>query len=185
MPRAIKVLVAGQHRDRSIVDTLILPLERRRNHRGFVFTAKGTCIELDLEPPVWMRTDDALVLDDGSLIEVVAEAEPLLEVRAVDLATLARIAWMLGDRHVPVQILANRLRLRRDPALRTLLANAATRLTEVEAPFDPEGGAYSATSAGEHHHHDHHSHDHDHRHDHHDHGDGRKARTHDDHHGER
>jgi urease accessory protein len=176
MPRAIKVLAAGQHRDRSRIDTLILPLDQRRAHRGFVFTAKGTCIELDLEPPVWMRTDDALVLEDGSLIEVVAEAEPLLEVRAADLTTLARIAWMLGDRHIPVQIFANRLRLRRDATIQALLADVATKLTEVEAPFDPEGGAYSAMPGDDHHHRDPHDHAH------HDHGDGQAHGEHKHHH---
>jgi urease accessory protein len=106
------------------------------------------------------------------LIEIVAEAEPLLEVRAADLAALARIAWALGDRHVPVQILSNRLRLRRDPAIRDLLSKLSAKVIEIEAPFDPEGGAYA--TPGEHGHHDrehHHDHaHHGHPHDHHHHG---------------
>ena len=171
MPRAIKVL-PGPHHHGPIADTLILDLDQRRTHRGFVFTVKGACIELDLEAPVWLRSDDALVLDDGGLIEIVAEAEPLLEVRAADLAALARIAWALGDRHVPVQILSNRLRLRRDPAMRDLLSKLSAKVIEIEAPFDPEGGAYA--TPGEHGHHDrghHHDHaHHGHPHDHHHHG---------------
>jgi urease accessory protein len=167
MPRAIKVLAASQRRDEPITDTLLLNLDQRRSHSGHVFTGNGMCIELDLEAPVWLRTDDALVLEDGRLIEIVAEAEPLLEVRATDLLALARIAWVLGDRHVPVQILGNRLRLRRDPTVRALLGDLAAQVTEIEAPFDPEGGAYSA-AAGDHSHghsHDHsHQHDHDHQH---------------------
>src|SRR5215471_12513069 len=171
MPRAIKVLSGPQHHG-PIADTLILGLDQRRTHRGFVFTVKGACIELDLEAPVWLRSDDALVLDDGGLIEIVAEAEPLLEVRAADLAALARIAWALGDRHVPVQILSNRLRLRRDPATRDLLSKLAAKVIEIEAPFDPEGGAYAGAVTGDHqhdHHHDHHhehGHHHGHEHDH-------------------
>jgi urease accessory protein len=136
---------------------------------------KGTCIELDLEAPVWLRTDDALVLEDGSLIDIVAEAEPLLEVRAGDVQALARIAWILGDRHVPIQILRTSLRLRRDPAMQAMLSKFAVKMTDIEAPFDPEGGAYAA-AAGEHrhdhgdHHHDHGDHHHHgHRHDDHDH----------------
>jgi urease accessory protein len=155
MPRAIKILTTCQRRDEPITDTLLLNLDQRRSHSGHVFTANGMCIELDLEPPVWLRTDDALVLEDGRLIEIVADVEPLLEVRATDLPALARIAWALGDRHVPVQILGNRLRLRRDPILRALLLDLAAKVTEIEAPFDPEGGAYSA-GAGDHGHgHDH------------------------------
>jgi urease accessory protein len=161
MPRAIKVLAASQRRDEPITDMLLLNLDQRRSHSGHVFTGSGMCIELDLEAPIWLRTDDALVLEDGRLIEIVAEAEPLLEVRATDLAALARIAWVLGDRHVPVQILGNRLRLRRDPTVRVLLLDLSTKVTEIEAPFDPEGGAYSAAPD------DHgHGHDHDHQHDH-------------------
>jgi urease accessory protein len=167
MPRAIKVL-AGQHRHGPTADTLILNLDQRRTHRGHVFTVKGTCIELDLDAPVWLRTDDALVLEDGSLIDIVAEAEPLLEVRA-DVQLLARIAWILGDRHVPIEILRTSLRLRRDPAVQALLSKFAVKMMEIEAPFDPEGGAY-APATGEHHHdHEHHHHD-GHHHGDHDHG---------------
>jgi urease accessory protein len=164
MPRAIKVLEAGHRHDEPITDTLLLNLEQRRSHSGHVFTGNGMCIELDLEAPVWLRTDDALVLEDGRLIEIVAEAEPLLEVRAKDLSALAFIAWALGDRHVPVQILGNRLRVRRDPTVRALLLDLAAKVTEIEAPFDPEGGAYSAAAGDRGHDHPHHDHLHDHGH---------------------
>jgi urease accessory protein len=163
MARAIKIVAAGQHRDEPITDTLVLNLDQRRTHSGHVFTGNGMCIELDLEAPVWLRTDDALVLEDGRLIEIVAEAELLLEVRATNPPALARIAWLLGDRHVPVQILGNRLRLRRDTAVRELLLNLAVKVTEIEAPFDPEGGAYFVAAGDHGHHHDHgHQHAHDH-----------------------
>jgi urease accessory protein len=114
----------------------------------------------------------------------VAEPEPLLEARAADLAGLARLAWHLGDRHVPVQVLERKLRLKRDPAIEALLAGLGAKLVEIEAPFEPEGGAYAAPAEGhEHHHHDHHhGHDHGHgqghehhQHDHHDHMHNRKG----------
>jgi urease accessory protein len=162
MARAIKVMAASQRRHEPITDTLLLNLDQRRSHSGHVFTGSGMCIELDLEAPVWLRTDDALVLEDGRLIEIVAEAEPLLEVRATDLAALARIAWALGDRHVPVQILGNRLRLRRDPIIQALLGDLGAKVSEIEAPFDPEGGAYSAAAGDHSHSHDHSHHDHQH-----------------------
>ena len=100
-----------------------------------------------LPEPVMLRMGDALELDDGSLVEIVVEPEPLIEVRGNDLTHLARLAWHLGDRHVPVQVLANRLRLRRDAALETMLAALGARLTPIEAPFDPEGGAYATQRA--------------------------------------
>jgi urease accessory protein len=165
MPRAIRVLAAGVRRP-TIIDTLLLTAEQRRMQRGFVFGGKGTCVELDFSEPLMLRTDDALLLDDGNAVEVVAEVEPLLEVRA-EFPVLARLAWMLGDRHVPVEIMPNRLRLRRDPALETLLTSAGGKVRAIDAPFSPEGGAYVIGSAA----HDHHEHHHDHGHGHHHHGD--------------
>ena len=168
MPRAISVLAASDRRDGRVVDTLILPFAQRQAQKGFLFGTGGTCVELDLAEPVRLCTDDALVLDDGTLVEVVAEPEPLIEARAADLPSLARLAWHLGDRHIPVQILEKRLRLHRDPAVEVLLESLGAKLTAIEAPFEPEGGAYAAP-AGDH---DHHHHDHGHGHHHHDHGHG-------------
>jgi urease accessory protein len=175
MPRATRVLHAAERGDRPVSDTLILPHTQRQAQKGFLFGVKGTCVELDFAEGVRLRTDDALVLDDGSLVEVVAEPEPLIEARAADLPSLARLAWHLGDRHVPVQILERRLRLKRDPAIEALLASLGAKVVAIDAPFEPEGGAYAAAADG--HHHDHHGHEHhhhdhahDHDHDHHDHG---------------
>src|SRR5690554_4407992 len=140
MPRATRVLSAADRKGAPAIDTLILPLAQRQAQKGFLFGAKGTCVELDLSEPVRLRTDDALVLDDGALVEVVAEPEPLVEVRAADLAALARIAWHLGDRHVPVQIMERKLRLRRDEAIDALLGTLGAKVVAIEAPFEPEGG---------------------------------------------
>jgi urease accessory protein len=179
MPRAIRVLRAAERRDTSAVDTLILVHAQRQAQKGFLFGVKGTCVELDFADPVRLRTDDALVLDDGGLVEIVAEPEPLIEARAADLPALARLAWHLGDRHVPVQILERKLRLKRDPAIEALLARLGAKLVAIEAPFEPEGGAYAA-AVHDHSHHDHgHQHDHDH---HHDHAHGHDHDHHDDHH---
>ncbi len=159
MPRVIRLLDAHEPRRRS-VDTLLLNAEQRRLQRGFVFGGKGTCVEFDFADPVVLRTDDALLLDDGTTVEIVAQAEPLLEVRA-GLTVLARLAWMLGDRHVPIEILPNRIRLRRDPALEPLLTAFGGKVSRIDAPFEPEGGAYAAANDTDHHHHGHtHGHDH-------------------------
>jgi urease accessory protein len=166
MPRVIKVVAAGAGEGRPIVDTLILDLERRRAPRGAATGVKGTRCELDLGDAVTLRTGDLLVLDDGNLVEVVAEAEPLIEARAQDLTALARLAWHLGDRHVAVQVFANRLRVRRDPAIEALLVRLGAKVVAIEAPFDPEGGAYLAAPAQSGHAHDHHDHRHSHAHDH-------------------
>ena len=160
------------------MDTLILPYAQRQVKQGFVFGLKGTCVEIDLAEPARLRTDDVLVLEDGALVEIIAEAEPLMEVRAADLPALARLAWHLGDRHVPIQVLERRLRLRSDSAIKALLESLGAKVAMIDAPFEPEGGAYGAHGGHEHHHDHRHHHDHGHHHHHHD-GD----HGHDHHHG--
>jgi urease accessory protein len=177
MSRIVRVVPAVPG-DSRVIDTVILTPEQRQAPRGSVTGMKGTQLTFDLAEPVALRADDLLQLDNGNLVEVVGEPEPLIEARAKDLTALARLAWHLGDRHVPVQLFANRLRVRRDPAIEALLARLGAKSVAIEAPFDPEGGAYSAPVAGHHHHghhHEYHAHDqhghhhHDHGHDHHDH----------------
>jgi urease accessory protein len=184
MPRATSVLSVAERRDGPVVDTLILPHAQRQAQKGFLFGVKGTCVELNFPEMVRLRTDDALLLDTGGLLEVVAEPEPLIEVRAADLPALARLAWHLGDRHVPVQIMERKLRLKRDESIEALLQSLGAKVAAIEAPFEPEGGAYEAPADGhDHHHHHGHDHHHDHGHHHHDHGHGHHDHDHH-HHGE-
>jgi urease accessory protein len=166
MPRTQKVLRSGDQRPGEIIDTLLLKFEDRVKQQGFVFGGKGTCIEFDFPDPLLLRTDDLLVLDDGHLVEVVADVQPVIEVREKDFAKAARLVLALGSRHVPVQILANRLRLLPDPELAQFLRERGFQPAMVTAPFEPEDG-----SAHGHHHDDgHHDHDHGHHHDHEHHG---------------
>ena len=170
MSRATSVLAATHRHDRPVVDTVILDSTQRSAQKVTVASVKGGTIEIDLHEPTRLRTDDLLVLEDGGLVEVVAASEPLIEARAADVAGLSRLAWHLGDRHVPVQVLPNRIRARRDAAIEALLAALGAKVAIIEAPFEPEGGAYASSHA---HDHDHHGHDHDdHDHDHHGHSHG-------------
>src|SRR3982751_5798129 len=181
MPRATRVLRAAERRDTTAADTLILAHAQRQAQKGFLFGVRGTCVELDFAEPVRLRTDDALVLDNGGLVEIVAEPEPLIEARAADLPALARLAWHLGDRHVPVQILERRLRFKPDPAIEALLHSLRAKVVAIDAPFEPEGGAYAAPAGDHHHHdHDHHHHGHDHAHGH-AHGHDHEHHEHDEH----
>lgn len=168
MTRATSVTTAGHRHDRPVVDTVLLDYAQRSAGKIAVTGVKGGSFEIDLHQPARLRTDDLLVLDDGGLVEVVAAAEPLIEARAADIAGLSRLAWHLGDRHVPAQLLPNRIRVRRDSAIETLLAQLGAKVTPIDAPFEPEGGAYATA-----HDHGHHDHDHDHHgHDHHGHSHG-------------
>ena len=171
MLRVVRVVSSAQSDNARLIDSVMLAPDQRRLQSAHLTGVNGTLIGLMLSEPVMLRMGDAFELDDGSLVDIVIEPEPLIEVRGTDLTHLARLAWHLGDRHVPIQVLANRIRMRRDAALEAMLTALGARLTAIEAPFDPEGGAY-ATHAGHDHGHDHghghHHHGHDHHHD--DHG---------------
>ena len=107
---------------------------------------RGLEFLLDLENAVALRGGDALVLDDGRLVEVVAAPEPLTEIRCNDPQHLVRVAWHLGNRHLPTQIMAKALRIRRDHVIEAMVQGLGARVIEIEAPFDPEGGAYAEAS---------------------------------------
>ena len=166
MLRVVRVVGAAESDSARHTDSVILKSDQRRVQTGQLTGVNGTHVAFMLPVPVLLRMGDALELDDGSFVDVVVEPEPLIEVRGNDLTHLARLAWHLGDRHVPVQVLPNRLRLRCDPALEAMLAALGAKLTAIEAPFDPEGGAYAAQMSHDHHGHDHHHHGHAHGHDH-------------------
>src|SRR5271168_1097839 len=178
MIRATKVL--GQHRwTQSPADTIVLDFDDRHRRRMAMTGTRGLEFLLDLENAVALRGGDALVLDDNRLIEVIAAPEPLVEIRGVDPHHLVRVAWHLGNRHLPTQITARGLRIRRDHVIEAMVKGLGARIIEIEAPFDPEGGAYADGGhasehghADEHHAHDHHgAHDHaGHDHSSHDHG---------------
>ncbi len=169
--RATRVLSPAERANRPLADTVILDYAQRSAQKIAVTGVKGGRFEIDLAHPARLRTDDVLLLDDGGLIEVVAAPEPLLEARAADLAALARLAWHLGDRHVPAQLFSNRIRVRAEAGVEDLLKALGAKLVRIEAPFEPEGGAYASAHAhGHDHDHDHgHDHGHHHGHGHHDH----------------
>jgi urease accessory protein len=165
-------------------DTVVLDFDDRHRRRMAMTGTRGLEFLLDLEQATALRSGDALLLEDGRLIEVVAAAEPLLEIRGSDPHHLIRVAWHLGNRHLPTQIMPKALRIRRDHVIEAMVKGLGARVIEIEAPFDPEGGAY-AGAAHEHAHRDelhHHHTGHDHAHGHaHDHGHDHDHHHHDDH----
>src|SRR6201988_1753971 len=171
--------VRGQYRwTETPADTVVLDFDDRHRRRMTMTGTRGLEFLLDLENAFPLRGGDALVLEDGRLIEVVAAPEPLAEIRVTDPQHLVRVAWHLGNRHLPTQIMAKGLRIRRDHVIEAMVKGLGARVIEVGAAFDPEGGAYAAAHAA----HAAHDHGHDHTgHDHaHHHGDPRHH--HDDHH---
>jgi len=163
-------------------DSVVLDFDDRHRRRMAMTGTRGLGFLLDLENAVVLRGGDALVLEDGRLVEVVAAPEPLIEIRGHDPHHLVRVAWHLGNRHLPTQIMAKALRIRRDHVIEAMVKGLGARVIEIEAPFDPEGGAYAGGGHGQapagdpahagsshdhdgHHHHDAHC-DHDHHHGH-------------------
>jgi urease accessory protein len=118
-----------------------------------VFLARGSVV----------RGGDVLVAEDGSLVRVVAAAQPVLRVTPCSEhggpADLPRAAYHLGNRHVPLEVRPDHLQLEPDPVLADMLRSMHMIVREVSAPFEPEGGAYAAGATSHHHHgHDHHDH---------------------------
>src|SRR5438105_10462283 len=178
MLRATSVKAAQTWRE-TPADTVVLEFDDRHRRRLAMTCTRGLQFLLDLPETVALRGGDALVLEDGRLVEVVAAPEPLIEIRGVDPNQLVRIAWHLGNRHLPVQIAGKGVRIRRDHVIEAMVKGLGARVIEIEAPFDPEGGAYTAgghDNAHESHDHRHAGHDHA-PHDHDDH-----SHHHDDHH---
>lgn len=128
-------------------DRVVLDYDDRHRRRIAMTANKGTTFLLDLPSPAELRGGDALLLEDGRLVEVVAAPEALLEIRCSDARHLARIAWHIGNRHVPMQVLSDALRIRRDHVLADLARQLGADVVEIEAPFTPEGGAYQSAHA--------------------------------------
>jgi urease accessory protein len=182
MIRAIRV--QGRHHwKETAADTVVLGFDDRHRRRMAMTGTRGLEFLLDLENAVALRGGDALVLEDGRLIEVVAAPEPLAEIRGTNPQHLVRVAWHLGNRHLPTQIVGTGLRIRRDHVIEAMVTGLGARVIEIEAPFDPEGGAYAdgghghAVDAHKPAGHDHAAHDH------HDHGHHHNEHCDHDHHG--
>jgi len=166
MIRAIKVIARGDWKQQA-ADTVVLEFDDRHRRRMAMAGVRGLEFLLDLPDALMLRGGDALELEDGRLVEVVAAPEPLAEIRCADAHHLVRVAWHLGNRHLPTQIAGAKLRIRRDHVIEDMARGLGAKVVGIEAPFDPEGGAYAANVVT--HGHDHHGRDHGHEREHHHH----------------
>ncbi|UCE32000.1 MAG: urease accessory protein UreE [Burkholderiales bacterium] len=138
--------------DTGVAGTLELSFAERERSRFRARLRSGEEIGIDLAPGTLIRHGARLQLDDGRIIAVEAASEALLEVRADDGAQLARLAYHIGNRHVPLQVGDGWLRLLPDHVLRAMIEGLGGRVRELRARFEPEAGAYG-------HGHVHHQHD--------------------------
>jgi urease accessory protein len=144
------VLPAGTWNSNLEIDRVLIDYDRRFRRRIVLTTAKGAEVLIDLPQAVRLRDGDGLSTPAG-VVRVCAQPEPLMEIHAHSLAELIRIAWHLGNRHLPVQLLGDRIRIRSDHVIGDMVEGLGGHIETIDAPFDPEAGAYSG---GGHHHHD-------------------------------
>jgi urease accessory protein len=155
IPRATRVERA--HAAMAIADVVRLDHDMRHRRRVRLTGEGGLALLLDLPAATTLRHGDALVLEDGRRVRVEARPEQLAELTCADAKALVRVAWHLGNRHLPTMIDGERGRLliRRDHVIEEMARGLGARVAHIEAPFDPEGGAYG----GHGHHHAHHHHE--------------------------
>ncbi|MFX1802782.1 urease accessory protein UreE [Paraburkholderia sp. A1RO-5] len=163
--------------------TLTLAYDARCKSRFAATLDSGEEVGVVLPRGTVLRDGDMLVADDGGLVRVIAAPQSVLRVRATERLTLMRAAYHLGNRHTPVEVGIDELKLEADPVLEDMLKRLGAQVERAELPFQPEAGAYGG---GHRHGHDetfaedyalaqsvfdeHHGHAHGHAH-HHDHGD--------------
>ncbi len=131
-------------------DTVSIDFDRRHRRRHVLTAASGAELLIDLPQAVRLRDGDGLVLETGGTVRVVAAPEKLLEIHAHGPADLVRIAWHLGNRHLPVQLLGDRIRIRADHVIEEMVHGLGGHAHAIDAPFDPEAGAYAGGHSHQH-----------------------------------
>jgi urease accessory protein len=140
MRRVTQIKRAGEWDAASAADRVVLDAAGRHRRRVVLSAEGGASFLLDEPQPVLLREGDGLVLDNGAIVQVVGESEPLLELSMRTPLEFVRLAWHLGNRHTDVQIAGGRLRIRCDHVLEDMAARLGAVVRRIDAPFDPEAG---------------------------------------------
>jgi urease accessory protein len=138
MHRVASIRHYGEWDTLSAIDRVVLDAGDRARRRIVLTGENGSEFLLDFEKPVNLRDGDGLVLDDGSIVLVAGAREALAEISTHSPRDFVRLAWHLGNRHTELQIVGDRLRVRRDHVLEEMLRGLGAHLAPLEAPFDPE-----------------------------------------------
>lgn len=152
MLRAERIARAGDWPRDAARGTVTLAYDDRHRRRLRLESDAGEPFLLDLPRADVLEDGDGVALSDGSWVLVRAAPESLLEITAATPARLARLAWHLGNRHLPVQIAGDRILIRDDHVIAHMLEGLGARLKRLEAPFTPERGAYDAAGRDHHEH---------------------------------
>jgi len=160
--RAIDVKPSGTWSGDS-ARSITLPFEDRHRRRIRMTDDAGSGFLLDLPDAVLLVGGDGLVLEDGGMITVLAAPEPVADIHCDDQVMAARIAWHIGNRHTPVQVLDDgTLRIHDDHVMVHMVEGLGAQVTRHKAPFEPEGGAYASGHGHSHDHSQGHGSGHDH-----------------------
>jgi urease accessory protein len=143
---------AGLWPKETAAGSLTLDFDARHRRRILLTTDQGEDLILHLPKAVAIADGDGLQLDDRRWLTVQAAAELIVEIRHKDPDRLICLAWHLGNRHLPTEIRNEALRIRPDEVIESMLLGFGADLVKLQAPFQPEGGAYG----GHGHHHNHH-----------------------------
>ncbi|MDQ7989978.1 MAG: urease accessory protein UreE [Candidatus Dactylopiibacterium sp.] len=136
----IETLHAG---DAPATERLVLDFDARTKSRLRTQLASGEEVGLFLPRGTILRGGDRLEGQDGRIIEVVAAPEAIVEARCASPRELTRAAYHLGNRHVAVEVREDALRIQQDHVLEHMLEGLGARLARLDAPFEPEAGAYA------------------------------------------
>lgn len=123
-------------------DIVVLDADARHLRRKLLTLEHGDEVLVDFEKAVQLAHGDRLVLDDGRVAEVIAAEEDLMEVKGRDAGHLVKLAWHIGNRHLPAQIEPDRILVRRDAVIARMLEGLGAAVVNVTEPFHPEHGAY-------------------------------------------
>lgn len=147
MRRVTETARAGAWPVQKVIDTVTLGYEDRVRRRIRLVGASGDGYLLDLPAVVRLGDGDGLHLDDGAWVGVRAAPEPVVEVLCATGSEMARIAWHLGNRHVPAQVMSHGVRFRDDPVIVDMVRKLGAKPVHLSAPFQPEPGAYHRDEA--------------------------------------
>ncbi len=126
-------------------DEVVLPFDLRQRSRLRATLASGEELGLFLERGEVLRGGDCLLAEDGRVVRVIAKPERVLDIVCADTEALIRVAYHLGNRHVPVQVGAGWLRIADDHVLRRMVEGLGATVVGRDVPFEPEAGAYAGS----------------------------------------
>jgi len=154
--RAIEVVAAGGWPAADAVATVTLDFDDRYRRRVRLVDDTGEAFLLDLDDATRLADGDGLRLEGGGIVQVRAANEDVLDIRCADPRDTARMAWHIGNRHLPTQVLEDgALRIRADHVIEAMLIRLGAEVEARSASFNPEPGAYDEGGLDHGHHHDH------------------------------